>query len=1645
MRNLKFLISGLISVCSFVSYCQTGSTSVGSGAGKSGYSSIFGYQAGNKISSSSSSSWNSFFGAYSGYNVPANSGTRNSFFGYYTGYANTSGWLNSFFGYYSGRSNTTGSSNTFIGSFSGYNHLTGEGNVFVGNSAGYSYLSDTYNTIIGPLAGYNKESGTQNVIIGFRAANNNVSASNLTIIGSSSLYSNTTGTKNTTLGYQTGYKNVTGSGNIFLGYMAGYNETESNKLYIENSSSSNALIKGDFSTNQVGINASSLVEGFALTVGGSLYTAGNLRVQSSGYFDDDPTFGEHNDDWMRLHGYIEFKSNTDSYGVVLRDKDNNDYLGLTQRNGWSYFSDTQPNNTGYFLRGNASDVEIPGTLKVGGKLIEVDNWNTAFGQRGSVISGNGLKWENGKLNVVESALDATQVNYFLKSGNNVSYTQGLVGLGTNSPKSTLHVVGEVTDPTPNVEGTQIRSGIIELTRDGITPHIDFQNDIEGTDFDARIVLEGNDYLRIAGAHLRLGDFELRQVRGVQLRDWDDDTGGDNNKYRLFGRDGAWMFYDGGVAIGQFPNSSWTDLSNGSLIVQNSIGIGRTSAEYSLDVNGDIMARDGWIRSTGDRGLHNNTDGTYLYSDDVNYWRMRSDRGLVIANRSNTRKGVLYHDNGNGFGLLDGDGQWGLRLQKDSYTAFLINNNEKMRIHANGKVGIGITSDPSSKLHVNGVITATDGNSTQWNTAYKERGSQLAGTGLSFAAGKLNLSLGAQDWAFNNNNLTGVNNLAINDPGSNEGITWTGTGAKIFVSPRDGGTTDGFLRLINDGGISIEAGVENREDVIISSSGNVGIGVNPASKLHVNGALRGNQSGAIRIATPSGYTDVGAKNESWSHFFTDRPRFFFNKGITVDEGLVGSHNEDLRLQSAGITGLSISNTNQNVSVHQSLIVDGDLKLNPDRILLDNDPEDLLVMKGDGTVAKRSVSSIESPWLLELMGQDTVMSTGDDSGVPIIVDVFDLNGNLRIGDNSYIDDDLTYGDNGESGNIPDDWMRFADRIEFKSSDDKFGIVLYDKNDYLDYLNLHQEDGITYLSNGDDSDGYFLKANGRNVEFGGDVLIHSINASEHASNTSLKMIIDRDDNSDAADSFIIGANGSADDPSYKELMRLDENGLLYLSGLSGTIDADLPVLVKDEITGEVQTITSSLLGPWKAESTNNLVYDLGNVGIGVSKPTVALDVDGEIKFRGLSSSNTSSDIIVSDGTGQLYKRSLSTLSLSPWTDGDSYLQYSGGVKVGNIESNTGFLNVYGTISANSLSVTGLAENSSSSQILVANDVGLLGTMDVSSLVGEQNNSLTRMVAVDNDGNLHYRSINSIVGNELITSDDLVVKAANGSLRTRSVSSLIVGEDPDGVDIVVKSSDGSLNTRALSTINLSPWEEDASTLSYGGDVGIGLGGNLPTQSLDLGGSARFRGVMEDDMQGNFLVINENGVIKKRGLNSFSPWIASNANSFYSQKKFGVGIENLSSDNSVIISSDVRKALVVESTYDYEHGYGVRTDVTRDDAKAFAVYRTDTGSDVYRVFGDGVVEAKEVLVSLDVWNDKVFKDGYQLMPLDKVEEYVNENHHLPEIPSEEEVLKDGVHLGEMEALLLKKIEELTLYIIEQKKQLQEQGDRIKELEEKLD
>lgn len=110
-----------------------------------------------------------------------------------------------------------------------------------------------------------------------------------------------------------------------------------------------------------------------------------------------------------------------------------------------------------------------------------------------------------------------------------------------------------------------------------------------------------------------------------------------------------------------------------------------------------------------------------------------------------------------------------------------------------------------------------------------------------------------------------------------------------------------------------------------------------------------------------------------------------------------------------------------------------------------------------------------------------------------------------------------------------------------------------------------------------------------------------------------------------------------------------------------------------------------------------------------------------------------------------------------------------------------------------------------------------------------------------------------------------------------------------------------------------------------------------------------------------------------------------------------------------------------------------QDDGK-IAIGNVNTFSNNYTLFVEKGILSEKIRVSIknsDDWADYVFAEDYELMPITELENYITENQHLPNVPSTEEVVENGIDMAKMDATLLEKIEELTLYVIHQQKEIE--------------
>lgn len=208
----------------------------------------------------------------------------------------------------------------------------------------------------------------------------------------------------------------------------------------------------------------------------------------------------------------------------------------------------------------------------------------------------------------------------------------------------------------------------------------------------------------------------------------------------------------------------------------------------------------------------------------------------------------------------------------------------------------------------------------------------------------------------------------------------------------------------------------------------------------------------------------------------------------------------------------------------------------------------------------------------------------------------------------------------------------------------------------------------------------------------------------------------------------------------------------------------------------------------------------------------------------------------------------------------------------------------------------------------------------------------------------------------------------------------------------------------------------NFGGNVGIGT--TSPSAKLEISHDENIRTVKINpqnqlDVTGNSsLTIKEfvPSIEFSDSSNSSSAAVVfANNSSFFIGKKSGVRMTNSELFNVNLNSGKV--------------GIGTLT----------------TGS--HKLAVEGSIGAREIKVeAAPNWSDFVFYDNYKLPTLIEVENYIKENGHLKDIPSAKEVEENGFYLGEMDSKLLQKIEELTLYTIDQEKKINAQRKEINEL-----
>jgi hypothetical protein len=255
-----------------------------------------------------------------------------------------------------------------------------------------------------------------------------------------------------------------------------------------------------------------------------------------------------------------------------------------------------------------------------------------------------------------------------------------------------------------------------------------------------------------------------------------------------------------------------------------------------------------------------------------------------------------------------------------------------------------------------------------------------------------------------------------------------------------------------------------------------------------------------------------------------------------------------------------------------------------------------------------------------------------------------------------------------------------------------------------------------------------------------------------------------------------------------------------------------------------------------------------------------------------------------------------------------------------------------------------------------------------------------------------------------------------------------------------------------------------------FGIGTTSPKEKLDINGNIR-----GNRPGGALRVQTDHGYIDLGPQNNGWAHIYTDMSKFiFNKSVYAVGGFSSYSSNDLELQTNAATKLTIKNNTgnigigttapsarlqvkgqanDYSNKHFIVTDqynnedfVIRGNGQVEIGYDIDIpNSSLYKLAVGGGILAEEVKVQLkESWPDYVFENAYQLTDLSELEKFIQTNKHLPEIPSAAEVKADGgIELGEMNRLLLQKIEELTLHAIRQEKLINALSEKVEKLENK--
>jgi hypothetical protein len=631
--------------------------------------------------------------------------------------------FNTALGFQALRVNTTGEANVGVGYRTFYNNTSGGYSVAVGYQSLYNNLGGNNNSAIGWYSLYNNTNGSGNTAIGLSSLQANTTGNSNTALGRQSLFTNTTGSNitaighsslrsnlannNTAVGYESAYSNTTGAQITAVGQAA----LRSNTLGSNNSAfGEGALYFNTLGNNNVSLGAYSLFRNIS---GSNNTSVGDTSLSF--------TTGNNN---VAL-GYLAGNANTSGANNIFIGQNSTGVSATDSNRTWIGNSST----TSTWLAGNV----LIGTTTDAGYKLDVNG--TARVQNTITLTGiNTPNLANLPIAIGNFTLDVQSTNPNSVAGSII--TTGAITRTDSGTKNVINVNNAVTSTAANfntLNGFAFTSTISQTlgTIRGLyvapilTTSTDFRA-IETTT--GSVIFGGNARVSITGSLSITGSagtgsalyayksgstvVDIQGSQGQLFSVTDDLSNSLFSVNTIAGLPVIEAFATNDVYLGKYNTYPIKTIASGTLAVITGSISGSVAAPGSTTQivynNGGVLGATGSFVYSGSRV------GIGISSPARNLHVHEPTTGLVSLQLTNTTSGTSSLD---GFQVYGDGTNFVLGNFENGYSAFLSNAIERMRIFANGNIGIGTTTDAGYLLDVNGTARVKGAGSTNATVAF----------------------------------------------------------------------------------------------------------------------------------------------------------------------------------------------------------------------------------------------------------------------------------------------------------------------------------------------------------------------------------------------------------------------------------------------------------------------------------------------------------------------------------------------------------------------------------------------------------------------------------------------------------------------------------------------------------------------------------------------------------------------------------------------------------------------------------------------------------------------------------------------------------------------------------------------------------------